>query len=125
MGSGKLFWTGPSPRFYGEGVGILAVSGQSPSPPICGLTQGPSWWHAHLSAKTDSSEFFWETCSLLLAPPESSQLVVSGSTALLTGVSCCETTHVNGYCYYGLLLCLAENGGFSYQFPNTTSFKKL
>ena len=23
--------------------------------PVFGVTQGPSWWHAHLSAKTDSS----------------------------------------------------------------------
>ena len=87
----------PSLRLYGEGVGILAVSGQSFSLPICGLTQGPSWWHAHLSARWISVWVFLGTVLPPLAPPESSQLVFSGSTAILTGASCWEITHVNSY----------------------------
>ena len=42
-------------RFYGDGVSFRVVSGQS----CCltrSLTQGPSWWHTHRSAKIDSSE---------------------------------------------------------------------
>ena len=91
------------------------------------LTQGPSWRRTHLSAKMDSRvrlsgrlaghiisfllllappEFFWvsftrHTMGWRVLPPlgPSRILPVSfgGSTLILTGTSCCETTHASGY----------------------------
>ena len=55
-------------------------------------TQGPSLWREQLPAKTDSSmkdpgrlvrHIMGGVCSLLLAPPEFSQLVFCASTKLL------------------------------------------
>ena len=72
--------------------------------PIFGLTQGPSWWHVHLSAKMDSSEedsgklvghMDWR----LLPPFVASQILLvsfHGSTMFLIWISH-KTTHVSGY----------------------------
>ena len=93
-------------RIYGNGVssqmGWLVPNHLAWA--IFGLTQGPSWWLTHLSAKMDSSmkdsgRLVGHIVSslLLLAPPEFSQLVFSGSTMFLIGTSCCEETRASGY----------------------------
>ena len=91
------------------------------------MTQGPSWWHVHHSAKMDSSvrvsgrlagyiisslhllappKLFWagftrDTMGGHVlppsAPPEFSQLVFSGSTSFFTRTFCCETTQASIY----------------------------
>ena len=71
--------------------------------PIFGLTQGPSWWYIHLSAKIDSSvRVTGQDCYGLESPsfwplPNSPSQFLGGSTKFLIGTSCCETTHPSGY----------------------------
>ena len=94
-------------RFSGNGVSfpgclwpiILLV-------PIFGLTQGPSWWCAHLSAKMDSSvsvsgRLAGHIMGWHLLPPfgPSRILPVSfGDSAMfLIGTSYCEKTHASSY----------------------------
>ena len=81
--------------FMGTGL----VSGSSLASltwPIFDLTQGPSWWHMHLSVKMDSSAKApgrLVISSLLLPPPPSSL-----KNHVLIRASCCEKTLVSG-CY--------------------------
>ena len=69
--------------------------------PIPGLTQGPPWWHAHLSAMMDSGMTVSGRLAYimgwhLLPPFGPSQILLvkffGGSTA---GPSCCEATHAS------------------------------
>ena len=73
--------------------------------PIFGLTQGPSWWHMHLSARWFPAwgvlGNWWDIwagiSSLLSAPPKFSWLVLGGSTVFPIKTSFCETTRASGY----------------------------
>ena len=69
--------------------------------PIFSLTQGPSWWHSHLSANMDSSkkdagrlvEHILGWCPLpSWAPPRFSWLVFDSRPMFLMRISCCKIT---------------------------------
>ena len=64
------------------------------------LTQNPSWWHMHCSAKMDASEKdsgrWSDTPCLLLTFPEFFRLLVA-CFVFLARTSCCKITHANGY----------------------------
>ena len=109
--SKTLYWEG-APRQWGEGTqencsaAWLAASGCMVMGlvswwslashlvwPIFSLTQGPSWWHSHLSAKMDSHkkdarrlvEHIMGWCLLpSWAPPRFSQLVFDSRSVFLT-----------------------------------------
>ena len=74
--------------------------------PTSGLTQHPSWWRAHLSAKLDSSEedsgrLVGHIIGWRLLPPFGPSrilllnLVFGGSTVFLIGTSCCKITRAS------------------------------
>ena len=117
-------------RFYGNWISflghlwpiILLV-------PIFGLTQGPSWWCMHLSAKMDSSMRISQRLvghimawHLLLPCGPTRILLVSFTRQhcvpypdLLLWDSSCKW----------LLSCLAKVGSFGQQFPNRIAPMKL
>ena len=74
--------------------------------PILSLTQGPFWWHVHLSAKMDSSSkdsgrLAGRMMGWCLLPPSGPSWILpvsfGDSTVSLIGTSCCETTRASGY----------------------------
>ena len=93
------------------------------------MTQGPSWWFMHLSAKTDSStkdsvRLAEQIISSLLLPlppvphPDFSRLILwvsfRGSTALCIEPLCCGTVRASD-CHP-----VAKAGSFGQWFPNGT-----
>ena len=110
--SKRLYWEG-APGQWGEGTqencsaAWLTVSGcmvmglvswwslaSHLAWPISSLTQGPSWWHSHLSAKMDSSKKdagrLVEHIMGWFLGPSQILLVFDGRPVFLMRTSCCK-----------------------------------
>ena len=64
------------------------------------LTQSPSWWDTHCSAKMVASEEIWEVVGYVVSFlhfPDSSGWWWLISSVFLTRTSCCKLTHANGF----------------------------
>ena len=85
-------------------IGMELVSGLSLTThlswPVLGLTQGPSWWPAHLPAKMHSSAKDPGEVGCLLPPVGLSLILLvslQGSTVFCIRDSCHESAHVSSY----------------------------
>lgn len=107
----------PSLRVYAGGAGFLGCLWPIILlMPIFGLPQGPSWWHIHLSIRTDSRArvsgrfaglLGAGVCSLLNSSSWFWQQFVFSLVGLVVITSCKK-----------LFLCLATVGSFGKWFPN-------
>ena len=95
--------------------------------PIFSLTQGPSWWRSHLSAKMDSSEkdsgrLVGHIMDWHLLPPFGPSQILLISFRWQHRVPYGDLLLRDNSCEW-LSLCLAKAGGFSQRFPNKSTIQ--